>query len=233
MQIATQQALQRIDAAISLLRNERLRGFRVDIEVDSTIYGDAAQEKGDRTEFISEVTKYLQSALQMSAQVPEITPLLGKLLQFGVRGFRVGRDLEASIEEFCDQAVKIAKEKQAQAASQPNPEQIKAQAQAMQAQATMKAADARANADVAKSQADIQAAQIDSQTNQQQAQAEVERQNLENQGEMQNNQTNLIIKQMELRMREMELQIEQMRMHAEMNKPQTPPTNPKDMSGAA
>jgi hypothetical protein len=233
MQIATQQALQRIDAAIELLRNERLRGFRVDIEVDSTIYGDAAQEKGDRTEFISEVTKYLQTAMAMSAQVPEITPLLGKLLQFGVRGFRVGRDLESSIEEFCDQAVKIAKQKQSQAASQPNPEQIKAQAQAMQAQATMKAADARANADVAKSKADIQAAQIDSQTNQQQAQAEVMRQNLENQGEQQNNQTNLIIKQMELRMREMELQIEQMRMHAEMNKPVVPPTNPKDMPGAA
>src|SRR5437764_6747301 len=51
------------------------------------------------TLFRSEVTKYLQTSLAMSAQVPEITPLLGKLLQFGVRGFRVGRDLEATIEE--------------------------------------------------------------------------------------------------------------------------------------
>lgn len=232
MQIATQQAVQRIDQAIGLLRNERLRGFRVDIEVDSTIYGDAAQEKGDRTEFISEVTKYLQNALQMSAQVPEITPLLGKLLQFGVRGFRVGRDLEASIEDFCDQATKLAKQKQIQAQSQPNPEQIKAQAQAMQAQATMHSANVRAQADAAKSQADIQGAQIEQQSNQQQAQAEVARQNLENQGEQQNNQVNILMKQMELRMREMEVQMEQMRMHAEMMKPATPPTNPASMTGA-
>ena len=232
MQIATQKAVQRIDSAIGLLRNERLRGFRVDIEVDSTIYGDAAQEKGDRTEFISEVTKYLQTSMQMSAQVPEITPLLGKLLQFGVRGFRVGRDLEASIEDFCDQATKIAKQKQIQAESQPHPEQIKAQAQAMQAQATMQSAHVRAQADAAKSQADIQAAQIDQQTNQQQAQAEVARQNLENQGEQQNNQVDLIMKQMELRMREMEMQMEQMRVHAEMMKPATPPTNPASMTGA-
>jgi hypothetical protein len=220
MQIATQQALQRIDSAIGLLRNERLRGFRVDIEVDSTIFGDAAQEKGDRIEFISEVTKYLSTALQLSAQVPEITPLLGKLLQFSVRGFRVGRDLESSIETFCDQAVKLAKQKQAQAASQPNPEQIKAQAQAMQAQATMQSANARAQSDQAKSQADIQGAQIEQQTNQMDAQAEMGRQQMENQGEQQNNQANLIIKQMEVRMREMELAIEQMRMHGELTKPQ-------------
>lgn len=232
MQMALQQAIQRIDAAIGLIRNERLRGFRVDIEVDSTIYGDAAQEKGDRTEFISEVTKYLQTAMAMSAQVPEITPLLGKLLQFGVRGFRVGRDLESSIEEFCDQAVKIAKQKQLAAQSQPNPEQIKAHAQAQQAQATAQAANVRAQADVAKSHADIEAAQIDSQTNREQAQAEVARQQLENQGEQANNQTNMLMKQMELRMREMEMQIEKMRLHAEMMKP-AEPVNPATMNGAA
>lgn len=232
LQIATQQAVQRIDAAIALIRNERLRGFRVDIEVDSTIYGDAAQEKGDRTEFISEVTKYLQTSMAMSAQVPEITPLLGKLLQFGVRGFRVGRDLESSIEEFCDQAVKLAKQKQMQAQNTPNPEQIKANAQAQQAQATAQAANVRAQADVAKSKSDIEAAQIDSQTNQQQAQAEVARQAIENQGEQQNNQTNILIKQMELKMREMEMAIEQMRLKAEMNKP-AEPTNPASMNGAA
>lgn len=219
MQIAMQEAVARIDGAIKLLRDERLRGFRVDIEVDSTIYGDAAQEKGDRTEFISEVTKYLSTSMQLSATVPEITPLLGKLLQFGVRGFRVGRDLEAAIEDFCDQAGKIAKQKQQAAASQPNPEQIKAQAQAAQAQATMQSAKARSESDVAKSQADIQAAQIDSHTNQMQAQTEMARQQLENQGEQQNNQTDLIMKQMDIRMREMELQMEQMRVHAESMKP--------------
>jgi hypothetical protein len=229
MQIATQQAVQRIDVAIGLLRNERLRGFRVDIEVDSTIFGDAAQEKGDRTEFISEVTKYLQTSLAMSAQVPEITPLLGKLLQFGVRGFRVGRDLEASIEDFCDQATKIAKQKQLQAQSQPNPEMLKAHAQAQQAQATAQSANVRAQADTAKAQAGIEAAKIDSATTQQQAQAEVARQNLESQSDQQKNQADLMMKQFDLRMREMEMQMEQMRIHSEMMKP-APTVNPKDMA---
>jgi len=232
MQMVLQQASQRIQSAIQLIRDERFRGFRVDIEVDSTIYGDAAQEKGDRTEFISEVTKYLQTSMVMAAQVPEILPLLGKLLQFGVRGFRVGRDLESSIEEFCDSAVKIAKQKQAQAAAQPNPEQIKANAQAQQAQATSHAAEVRSQADIAKSQNDIKTASVEAQSNQQQAQAEVARQQQENAGEQANNQANMMMKQMEVRMREMEVQIEAMRLHAEMNKP-VEPTKPESMPGAA
>jgi hypothetical protein len=219
-QIAMQEAIQRIDSAIEILRNERLRGFRVDIEVDSTIFGDAAQEKGDRTEFIGEVTKYLQTAAALSAQVPEMTPLLGKLLQFGVRGFRVGRDLESSIEDFCDQAVKIAKQKQIAAASQPNPEQQKAAAQAKQAEATANAAQVRAHADIAKGQADIQQAQVEQQTKQMEAAAEVQRQQSENQGEQFNSAADIYIKQLEVRMREMEMQIEAMRAHAQMNAPQ-------------
>lgn len=232
VQIALQQAVQRIDAAIALLRNDRLRGFRIDIEVDSTIYGDAAQEKGDRTEFISEVTKYLQTAMAMSAQVPEITPLLGKLLQFGVRGFRVGRDLESSIEEFCDEAVKLAKQKQIQAQNTPNPEQIKANAQAQAAQATSQAAQTRAQADIAKSHSDIQVSQVEAQTSAQNAQAEVIRQQAENAGEQQNNQADLMIKQMDVRMRAMEMEIEKYRIDAEKRAAQneSPPVDPASMA---
>lgn len=215
MQMALHEAVQRIDAAIGLIRNERLRGFRVDIEVDSTIYGDAAQEKGDRTEFISEVTKYLQTSMAMAAQVPEITPLLGKLLQFGVRGFRVGRDLEAAIEEFTDSAVKIAKQKQIEARNTPNPEQIKANAQAQQAQASLEVAKIRAQVDTAKAQTDMQATQLEAKANEQQAQAEVMRQQAESEGEQQNNIANAMMQQMEVRMREMEMQMEMMRLNAE------------------
>lgn len=232
MQIAVQEAVQRIDAAIGLLRNERLRGFRVDIEVDSTIYGDAAQEKGDRTEFIAEVTKYLQTAMAMSAQVPEITPLLGKLLQFGVRGFRVGRDLEASIEEFCDQAVKLAKQKQAAAAQQPNPELLKAQAQVKAAEASAQSAQIRAQADMVKAKTDITAVQMQAETDAKAADAEMARQHMENVGEQQNNAANMAIKQMEVRMREMELQIEAMRLEAAKAAP-VEPTKPESMTGAA
>lgn len=203
------QGLQRIAAAIQLLRNERLRGFRVDIEVDSTIYGDSASEKADRTEFITAVTRFLQQSMAMSAQVPEITPLLGKFLQFGVRGFRVGRDLETAIEEFCDQAAVMAKERSQKMQNAPNPALINAQANAKKADATVAATQQKSQQDSAKTAADLQAQTIDAQADATRSNAEVQRQHLENQGDAQSN-------AMELRMKEIALQIEEMRGHVEM-----------------
>jgi hypothetical protein len=194
------QGLERIIKAIKLIRDEKLRGFRVEIEVESTIYGDAQQEKGDRTAFIAAVTQFMQQSMQISMMMPEAAPLLGKFLQFGVRGQKVGRELEQAIEDFCDEAVHAAKQHQQNAASQPNPEQIKA------------------NAMMAKSQADIQSAQMKMQTDKQSAQAEVQRQQIENQGEAQNAQQDTVQKQMDMEMRKLEMQIELVRLQMEKMK---------------
>lgn len=194
--------LQRIFKSIQLIRNEKLRGFRVSIEVESTIYADAQQEKGDRTAFIASVTKFMTEAMQISMAMPQATPLLGKLLQFGIRAFPVGRELEQSIEDFCDEAEVAAKQK-ASMPQPPNPEQIKAQAM------------------MAKSKADIQAAQMKMQTDQQSAQAEVARQQIENQGEQANAQQDTVQKQMDMEMRKLELQIELIRLQMEQTKANT------------
>ncbi len=113
--------------AISLLKDEKLRGFRIAIETDSTIQPDAAQEKQSRVEFITAVSTFLAQASEIGAANPAIIPLLGDILLFGVRGFRVGRQLESSIEEFTDQATQQAKA--ALANPQPSPDEIKAKAE--------------------------------------------------------------------------------------------------------
>lgn len=107
-QVMVPRGLLVVIAAIKLLRDEKMRGFRIDIEVDSTIAGDQEQEKASAVEFISSVTKFLQAAQPVAAATPEAVPMLGALLQFGVRRFRVGRDLEATIEDFCDRMEKAA-----------------------------------------------------------------------------------------------------------------------------
>lgn len=116
-----------IAQAIMLLRNDKLRGFRIDIETDSTVAGDAQQEKEARTQFVEGVTKFIQTAGEVGMANPAFIPLAGKMLQFAVRGFRVGRDLETAIEEFCEQAELKAKE----AAANPpkDPEMMKAEAE--------------------------------------------------------------------------------------------------------
>ena len=200
--------LKRIIASIALLRDERLRGFRVDIEVDSSIYGDAQQEKAERTSFLTAVTGFLSQALQMSAQVPEIAPLMGKFLQFGVRGFRVGRDLETAIEEFCDEAVVIAKKKAKQAASQPNPQHITAQANMIRAQAAAKTADSKIETDKTRLQFDAQESQAQATAAAQESQAEVTRQQIENQGEQANSAADLQMRMLDYKMKMLEVQMQ-------------------------
>jgi multidrug efflux pump subunit AcrA (membrane-fusion protein) len=69
-----------------------------------------------------------------------MTPLLGEMLMFGVRGFKIGRTMEASLEQYLEQA------KQQSGQQQPSPEQIKAQAdmQAKQAELQMEQAKMQA-----------------------------------------------------------------------------------------
>lgn len=209
-------ALQRISGAISLLRDEKMRGFRVDIEVDSTIFSDAAQEKADRTEFITQVTQFIGQSLQLGAMMPPAVPLLGKLLTFGVRGFRVGRDLELAIEDFSDQATEFAQQHAQQQAQQPNPAMLKAQT------------------DAKKADAQIQGIQMKTKSEQMSAQAEIQRQQIENQGDQAEAATDLAGKKIDLQMRMIEEQIEKLRaqmeaikLHAQMMAPQPQPTHPQ------
>lgn len=204
----------RIMQALQLIRNEKMRGFRVDIEVDSTIYGDSQQEKTDRTQFLTAITGYLQQSMAMSAQVPEIAPLLGKFLQFGVRGFKVGRDLEAGIEDFCDEAVNVAKQKAQQAAqaAQSSPQAITAQASMLKAKTGAQEAQDKSQNEKLKLAMDAKANEQQSQSEQMQSQAEVQRQVVENQGEQANNQADVHMKNMDIEMQQMKMQLERLRL---------------------
>lgn len=213
--MAKMAAFQRIAKAIQLLRDERLRGFRVDIEVDSTIFPDQAQDRQDRTEFVQAVTKYIGEAAQLGAAVPEAIPLLGEMLQFAARGYRIGRSLEGSIEKLTDELVIKAKQLEAQAANKPNPEQIKAQAVATKAQTDLALGKIRAQSDAAKSQADIQSTKLQSEAEARQAQAETQRAATDQATDQQNSAADIKVKQLEVLMRQMEVNMERMRMQFE------------------
>jgi hypothetical protein len=138
-----------------LLKNNLLRRFKIDIETDSTIAGDESQEKQDRTTFIESLTKFMEAWGPMTMQKPELAPLAGQVLLFGVRAFRVGRELEEVIEETVDKLSQPSPVPQ-----QPDPkvqaEQIKLQGAQM------------------KTQAEVQKSQVDAQTGQQEAAAKLQ-----------------------------------------------------------
>lgn len=165
-----------IAAAIGLLRQDKLRGFRLDIETDSTIMADALQTKQERVELITAMGGFLDKAVIAGAQFPQMIPLLGKSMLWVLRGFRVGRDLEASFEEFIDTSMESAK--QAAANPQPDPamemEKTKAQTEIIKAQIDAQAAQAKAQSDQALATIKAQAEMIKAQTAAAQAQRDEE-----------------------------------------------------------
>lgn len=88
--------------AIALLKDQGARSFRLDIETDSTIAVDEADDKKSATEFLTSSSNFMQMSMQMGAQVPEYVPLLGQMLMFSIRRFKAGRQLEDSFEEAID-----------------------------------------------------------------------------------------------------------------------------------
>lgn len=159
----------------ALLKNPVLREFRLDIETDSTIRMDEEAEKAARVELITAVGGFVQQMTQAGMQAPEILPMLGELLMFGIRAFKTARSVEQTFEDMMK-----ALEKAAAAPKPPPPEVVKAEADAKTAiqvnqdkvQGDIKIAQGQQQAQAQQaaqenqleSQRDIQKSQLEAQT---------------------------------------------------------------------
>lgn len=106
--------LENWQAALELLKNDKLRTFRVKIATDSTLAIDEQRERQERTEFLQAIGGFIGQTQQMVQADPSFAPLMYELLTFGARSFKVGRNLE----NYLEQAIEQSK----QAAQQPPPE---------------------------------------------------------------------------------------------------------------
>lgn len=152
----------------ALIKNNALRCFRIDIETDSTIKADEEADKASRIEFLKAVGGFLQQAQTAGAAQPEMVPVLGQMLMFGVRGFPVGKELEGSLTTALQKLEKMASSGQ----GKPNPEVMKVQGEQQLAQqkqqgemqlaqskmqSQMQLEQAKLHADLQKEQANAQA----------------------------------------------------------------------------
>jgi hypothetical protein len=153
---------QMIPQALELLTANPLRNFRIEVASDSLVQLDEQQMKQERIEFIGAFGNFLREAVTAGQQVPELTPMLMKVMQFAIGSFKQARTIEGVI----DVALQKIEQNQAEAAQnpQPDPEMMKVQAEQQATQMKM--------------QSDQQAAQMkiqaDSQTQQSRMQADMQ-----------------------------------------------------------
>lgn len=113
----------------SFLQNDKLRSFRIDIETDSTIKQDQDKEREDRMSFLTAAGGFIQQ--MANVQNPDLQPLLAQMLMFGVRGFKVAKDLEYCFETAIE---KLEKDAAAPRPPTPDPEMVKQQAEGQRQQ---------------------------------------------------------------------------------------------------
>ena len=148
---------QLVAAAIQLLKNEPIRNYNIDIETDSMVEIDQQSEKQDRVEFLGAASSFLEKAVQASQVAPDILPVVTQMLLFGIRGFKIGRELEGTFEQFQQQITQ--KVQQQQQNPQPNPaaQEMQAKMQLEQAKAQAEAQKAEMDAQIEKYKADLKA----------------------------------------------------------------------------
>ncbi len=145
--------------AIQMLKDEPARNFHIDIETDTLVLIDQQQDKQNRLEFLTAVSGFLDKAVKAGVQSPELIPLMGEMLLFGIRGFKIGADLEYSFEQY----IKKASEHHPQP-KPPSPEEIKAQADVQAQQASMQLEQLKEQHNQQMEQARLQIEQSRSQT---------------------------------------------------------------------
>lgn len=145
------------EQVVALLRDDKLRGFRVDIETDSTVQPDASQEQKNRVELLTAITGFVQGVAPAVQSGAISLDLAKEMLTFGVRAFKVSPQLEDALDtigaksEAKDDTAKN-QAMQAQMAMQ-QAEVRKADAEAREAEA--KASEAEAKAQIAIRQAQM------------------------------------------------------------------------------
>lgn len=170
-----------IDRVMKFLRDERVRSFSIEIETDSTIMPDEAAEKASRNEFLGAFSQASAGVQQLLQLGPSGAELAGGLLKFALAPYRVGRQLDGLIEQFCEQAPKIVEQQmQAQQPQGQDPalaqaQQQLAQAELQKAQAQMQRVQAEAELKQQQNQLAIAKAQSDAEHRQQTLAMETQR----------------------------------------------------------
>jgi hypothetical protein len=141
------------EQAIMLLKSEPARGFRIEVASDSLVEMDEATEKQSRIEFLGAVGQFMDRALPVTQQVPELAPLMGEMLMFGVRAFKGGRMMESAF----DEAMAKLNAPKPPEQPQPDPEQMKAEAMMQVEQGKMQLEQAKIQTQGQIEQAKLQA----------------------------------------------------------------------------
>lgn len=165
-------AMQVMQAAIQLLRDDKMRTFRIDIETDSTVEADAAEEKENVVEFMGAMAQFLTASLPIGQMAPPLIDPLVESFLYAARRFRMGRSVETAFEQAFEKL-------KAQSANPAQGEDPKAAAEKQKAESELQVAMIKASAEIKKQQMQAQLDEMEMQFKQRKMELDAQRMEME------------------------------------------------------
>ncbi len=145
------------EQVMAVLRDEKLRGFVVDVETDSTVEPDQQAQQQAASQFVESVTQFMLAAAQVVMADPEAAPMMGEMLSWAANQWKGADTIVGAVDEYVEQ-IKKKVEQMRQNPPPPNPKvqaeqtkletaQVKGQAEGQKAQAGVVAVQMQAKAD--------------------------------------------------------------------------------------
>lgn len=122
------------EECLQILRDDQQRAYRIDIETDSTIAGDQAQEQKNITELLTGISSFIQNAGPAVAAGYLPLEAAKALLMTSVRKFKMGREVEDALDMIGEEEEGEGGEGQMDPQMQQMHQQMQEQMQAMQAE---------------------------------------------------------------------------------------------------
>ena len=147
----------KLPEAVDLIKRPNEARLRVEIRPESVAMVDYASLKSERTEFLTALATYMQSAGPLIEADPQAKPFLLQMLQWGLSGFKGASEIEGVLDRAIEAAMQAGQEGQ----EKPDPAQIAAQMamqqEQMKQQGELGKIQAKAEADMQLRQQDQQA----------------------------------------------------------------------------
>jgi hypothetical protein len=107
---APPEARKQAQQVIELLKSDKLRGFRVDVESDSTIRADMTRNQNNMNLFLQGTAQFAQAMAPIVMQAPQSLPVVMEVYTAFARNFKLGRQAENALDGLADQARQIAQQ---------------------------------------------------------------------------------------------------------------------------
>jgi hypothetical protein len=152
-----------------VLRNDTMRGYRIDVESDSTIRADMTRNQNNMNLFLQGTAQYASAMGPIVQLDPQLMPTVIEVYSAFARTYKLGKQAEDALDKLSDKGKQMAEN------PPPKPPDPKIEAEKLKAEAAKQKADLDAQAQQQKMQAEQQKAQMEMQALQQKHQIELEK----------------------------------------------------------